>query len=171
MTRFLAVAAVGFAAAACVALVAAASGLAVGWPQASLACLPCIADHLYNEFGIPGAVFGGVAAAVVTISVGGIPTPGGALFGGGFTAGEVTGDNVHPPFDFRSDGDRVTTYLPGVSPLPEKGDVIYVPSIGASKVTDVYYDPDRYQPDGSPGGVVIVTELGPISVGMIPSER
>jgi hypothetical protein len=151
--------AVGLAAAAVIVRATAASGLALAWPLELSNCLPCQVDRLYDQFGIPGAVFGGVAAAVVTIGVGGIPTPGGALFGGGVAASPGFRDAFG-----RDEGDNVTTFIPGVSALPDKGDRIYVPSIGASKVTDVYYDPDSYGPDGSPGGVVVETELGSIVV-------
>jgi hypothetical protein len=145
---------VGFVAAAIV-LAMAASGLDLAWRLELSSCLPCQVDRLYDQFGIPGAVFGGVAAAVGTIAVGGLPTPGGALFGGGVAASPGFRDAFG-----RDEGDSVTTFIPGVSALPDKGDLIYIPSVGASKVTDVYYDPDSYGPDGTPGGVVVETELG-----------
>jgi hypothetical protein len=152
-------AAVGLAAAASIALFVAASGVAVGWPHTSLTCLPCISDALYNQYGIPGAIFGGVAAAVVTTSVLGLPTPGTTLFTGGALANPDFRDGIRDTFG-RDEGDNVTTYIPGVTPLPEKGDRVYFPGQGASKVTNVYYDPDTYHPDGTPGGVIIETELG-----------
>jgi hypothetical protein len=134
--------------------------------HAAALCLPCIPDQLFNGFGIPGAVFGGAAAAAATTSLLG---PGlsavGGLFGGGVAARQVTGaTGIHPFTPTAPTGDDVTTYIPGVSALPDKGDVIYIPSQGASKVKDVYYDPNSYTPDGNPGGVVIETELGTIIV-------
>ena len=131
--------------------------------QAAVSCLPCIPDQLFNGFGIPGAVFGGAAAAAATNSLLGPGlSPIAGLFGGGVVARQVTGaTGIHP---FSDTGGDVTTYIPGVSALPDKGDVIYIPSQGASKVTDVYYDPNSYTPDGNPGGVVIETELGTIIV-------
>jgi hypothetical protein len=133
--------------------------------HAALSCLPCITDQLFNGFGIPGAIFGGAAAAAVTNSLlgPGLSTVGG-LFGGGVVARQVTGvTGIHP---FSPSGDDVTTYIPGVSPVPDKGDIIYIPSIGAGTVKDVYYDPDKYDSEGNPGGVVIVTDLDTIKVGL-----
>jgi hypothetical protein len=155
---FLAVA-IGLAAAAVTVLAMAASGFAPAWSLELSNCLPCQADRLYDHFGIPGAVFGGAAAAAATISAFGIPTPGGALFSGGVVASPGFRDAFG-----RDEGDSVSTFIPGVSALPTKGDLVYIPSIGASKVTDVYYDADSYEPDGAPGGVVVETELGRVLV-------
>jgi hypothetical protein len=152
------VAAIGLAAIA-LAVVTAATGLAVSWAPESPSCLPCIVDALYNQYGIPGAVFGAVAAVVVTTSVLGLPTPGTTLFTGGALANPHFRDGIRDTFG-RDEGDNVTTYIPGITPLPDKGDIVYFPGQGASKVTNVYYDPDTYHPDGTPGGVIIETELG-----------
>lgn len=152
--------------AAAIALVTAASSLAIALPQdpawSSCSLLNCVGVALNNEFGIPGLVFGAVAAVVVTTQV---LTVGG-LVGVGAVTREVT-DALgvsSPGLTFGSEGNEVTTYIPGVSPLPDKGDIIYLPTQGASKVTNVYYDPDTFHPDGTPGGVIIETELGSVLV-------
>lgn len=141
------VAAIWFAAAA-LALVTAASGLVTAWPLESSSCLPCIGNAINDALGIPGSVFGAAAAVVVTVIV----------------VGSGLGPALGFPSPPGSPGDDVTTYIPGVSPLPQTGDVIYMPSQGASKVTNVYYDPDTFHPDGTPGGIIIETELGSVLV-------
>lgn len=130
---------------------------------ASLSCLPCIAEALNNAYGIPGTALAAAAAAAATASVAGLGggLGWGGLFGSGVLANQAQRDR---PGDFRSPGERVETYVPGTSPLPDKGEVIYVPGLGASKVTNVYYDPDGFRPDGTPSNVVIETEFGSILV-------
>ena len=63
---------------------------------------------------------------------------------------------------------NVTLIEPGV--IPDPGDVVYSPGLGAGTVRNVYYapEPDTYYPDGSPGIIVVETDIGTVRYGARP---
>ena len=65
-------------------------------------------------------------------------------------------------------GNNVTVIEPGV--IPDPGDVVYSPGLGAGTVRNVYYapEPDTYYPDGSPGIIVVETDIGTVRYGARP---
>jgi hypothetical protein len=156
MTPFRAATVVGFSAAA-IALVTAGSGLAIAWAPipASSSCLlfSCVGEALNNALGIPGSFFGAFAAVGITLTVVSLGLSGPAS--GFLGVGPDTSSGSYP---------GLTTYLPGVSAVPDKGDDIHVPGLGNTTVKDVYYDADSYGPDGNPSVVVIETHHGTIRV-------
>ncbi len=132
---------IGFAAAA-IALVTAASSMAMGWPPvpawSSCSLWECVGEALNNVVSIPGLVF-----SVVTTGT----TVGGLVFGGG-------GEPPIPP--------GTTTYIPGVTADPSAGEVVYIPDIGVGTVTDLH-ETMTTQPDGvkrANSRVVIEMESG-----------
>lgn len=146
--------AVGFSAA-IITLVTAASSVAMAWPQVPVgpgcSLFMCVGEAINNALGIPGSVVGAVAVVVVVAIVVGSGVP---------TVPEFYGVNTSPT----GPGDDVTTYIPGVSPLPNPGDLIYVPGLGASKVTKTIYNPNSVGTGGTEPYLTVETELGTIIV-------
>lgn len=143
---------IGFAAAA-IALVTAASSLAMAWPQvpawSSCSLFRCVGEALNNGLGFPGL---GLAVTSVATTVG--ATVGG-VFGGGSSSSSSPGSSPPP---------GTTVYIPGVTAAPSPGQTVYLPGVDGTvtvKTVDVYKGPPR-MPGSETWQVVITTDTGQI---------